>query len=172
MTTPDPSVLDKAVNFINNDAMTALGVSASIASLVVSGFVWWGVRNIRKFYIIKARVPQLNNKLDELASSLSEKLDSGNGMTVSVRKVLGDIEVTLKSLEGKVEGSLKKSIKKLLKQIRVTDCKRNTIQAISSRLNIGKKTLSDEEILGDIHIELYKIQKECSEMLKDSQWEQ
>ena len=51
------------------------GNTASIVSLIISGFVFYGVRKIRQNFLFNARVPELTEKLNKQASRISSLLN-------------------------------------------------------------------------------------------------
>ena len=98
--------LSDFITILNEDYFSAAGVLSSIAGFLLSVFVLLAVRKIKKFYIFTARVPLVNEKLVDIASSISDHLNSFDGYTTKTFKILADAEINLKSLSRKVDGPL------------------------------------------------------------------
>ena len=62
---------NELITTMNGNSISALGTISSIAGFILSVFVLLAVRKIKKFYIFTARVPQVNDKIAEIASSIS-----------------------------------------------------------------------------------------------------
>jgi len=156
----------------NNTLFNLLASTASIVSVIITTVVYLNIKNIRKHYIFIARIPELSNNLSEIASSISERLDTFNGFTTIIFQFLADAEINLKSLSKKSNGELKKSANALIGKIKQAENKSSFFDKIT--FNLYKKDLLDVKtqkiILQDIYISLYKIKSECDETFKDSQW--
>lgn len=162
------------VDVFSGKTITAIACASSIASLLLTFVVFLGVRKIRKFYIFTARVPELNQRLSDIASKISSQLNGNSLESTVVTETMADAEVTLKSLSRKVGNPLKPQAKKIIKEIRLLD-KREGILAVlfSSRDNGQQNTAnSREERLRRIYIALYKLNAECKEIYEDARWEQ
>ncbi len=141
---------------------------SSIGSLIITLFVLYNLRSIRKVFLFNARVPELNNKLSELASLLSKQLNYSNGLTTEIKKNLADTEVVLNYLKKKVNRHLSKKIKILINDIKF-------VQGDKIVWNLKKKKQLSEtqkqEFLEKIYIDIYKITSDVNELYKDYQWE-
>lgn len=121
-----------------------------------------------------ARVPEINKKLVDIASTISDNLNSFNGFTAGLYTLLGDAEVNLKSLSKKTDGDLKKKINVLLKEITSIDSQPNWITRLKRYINSEPGTDnidSRKNVLLKIYVSLYTITAECSEIYEDSKWE-
>ncbi|MDM8554133.1 hypothetical protein QUF75_05330 [Desulfococcaceae bacterium HSG7] len=120
-----------------------------------------------------ARIPEINQKLSEIASSISERLDMFDGFTMGIYKLLGESEINLKSLSKKSSGSLKKETNLLISDIKKIGNRRSFFDKVTFdafRKNIIDKE-SQRKILQNIYVSLYKVVSECDETIKDSRWE-
>lgn len=162
------------VTILNGDYVSAAGALSSIAGFILSVFVLLTVRKIKKFYIFTARVPQVNEKLAEIASSISSHLNNFEGYTTSTYEILANAEIALKSLGRKVDGPLKKDVGYLVKDISSINTKRHpVIQTIIDYLpfDTSQNGKSEKETLERIYVSLYKITNECSARYEDARWE-
>lgn len=164
--------VEEIANIINGKYITALGVISSIASLIISVFVLLTVKKIKRFYAFTARAPEINQKLIEIASAISDNLNSFNGFTTGLYTLLGDAEVNLKSISRKTDGPLKKKINLLIKLISSIDSRPNwSTRILGFFKNTNNDIDSQKDILQNIYVSLYKITAECTEIYEDSRWE-
>ena len=161
--------MDEIKNYISLDNIASF---SSILSLIISFFVLLSVRKIRQFYILQARVPEITQKLSELASELSGSLDSFSGTTTRIQKTLVDIEISLKSLKRKVPRDIQKNINLIINEIQKSDPDSKSIMKLFKRHN---STLGDVEAQRDflekLHLSTYKIISQCNNIQLESRWE-
>jgi len=120
-----------------------------------------------------ARIPEINQKLSEIASSISERLDTFDGFTTTIEKLLVEAEVNLKSMSRKSSGSLKKYSDFLIADINKIGKRRRFFDKVT--FNVFRKSINDKNsqkiILEKIYTLLYKVVSECNENIKDSKWD-
>ena len=166
--------LSELISFLKSDFVSTVGALSSFAGFILSAFVFLTVRKIKKFYIFTARVPQVNEKLVEIASSISDHLNTFDGYTTKTYEILANAEINLKSLSRKIDGPLKKEVDKLVKSICSINKRHHPIfQSIinliaSSSTNNG---ISEKESLEMIYVSLYKVTNECNARYEDARWE-
>ncbi len=95
------------------------GSLASILGLGLTGWALWEIRRLRRFYVFKARVPELLANLDQHASTLAGCLSDFPNSENLANKELAQIQATLKSLEPKLQGASKRSVKRLLESLEI-----------------------------------------------------
>lgn len=167
--------MDWVINIISGKYVTAIATLSSIVSLVITVAVYLGIRKIKRFYAFTARVPELNERLGEIASKISSSLNSGSLNTTSTKEMLVDAEVILKSICNKVDQPFKSQIKKTIHEIEAID---NTKGLKNKIINFFKKTSEinnsniEESRLREVYISLYKINAECKSVYEDFRWEQ
>ena len=92
------------------DTLSAVGSVSSVAGLLVSLCVLWKVRKISRSYLLRARYPDLRQKVGQHRSNLSVLLseypESAGEVKLEVEKCLA----TLKSLRQKLKGGEGKDI--------------------------------------------------------------
>lgn len=162
------------MDIINGDYITALGTISSIAGLILSVFVLSAIKKIKKFYIFIARVPHDNEKLREIASSISSHLNNFDGYSKKTYEILANAEVALKSLGRKVDGPLKKQVSILVKDINSINKKQHPLMKKTFGILISggrQPDQSEKDFLEEIYVSLYKITKECSARYEDARWE-
>jgi len=139
---------------LRNIGLSDIGSFASIISLVLTVIVFFNLRSIKRFYVFKARAPELLNKLIKQASNISsyqsDFLDSRHEIDLEIVQ----IEINLKSLEKKLPGSLKSSVKRVLKQLKRYDNQDNK-----------------PDSLWQFYIDLQKLIAEIHEFQSDLNWE-
>jgi len=154
------------IELVKSANLSSIGSLASVASLFLTTAVFIGIRNIRRYYLFTARVPELSERLSNLASKISSQLNSkGEGST---SEILADVEVTLNSLVRKLDNPLKKQAKDIVKEIRKLE---ETPGFIKKLLNGDTGTKIRESKLRQIHISIYKLTAECKEAYEDARWE-
>jgi DNA repair ATPase RecN len=140
--------------------LSFLGDISSILGFIITCFVFFVVRNIRAYYNLIGRVPNLKRELEKRASQLIDlKKDYSN----NIREI--DLElakaepilVRLKRKLGRKNNSATKSVIQLVKAYRKR-VKNNTASALV-------------EDVTTIYTEMQKVIVEISELKKDIEWE-
>ncbi len=97
---------------------TYIGTLSSVIGLILTVAVFFRVDNIRREYILRARLPQITKNLRDRASSVSELarnyLESQDDLLVTLARTEADVT----SLMEKASSQLRPFIKLLLKQTR------------------------------------------------------
>lgn len=167
--------MDWVIGIISGKYVEAIATLSSVISLVITIAVYFGIRKIKRFYAFTARVPELNERLGEIASKISSSLNSGTLNIIYTKEMLADAEVILKSIYKKVDQPLKKQVKKILHEIESIDDTRGITNKI---INFFKETSEinsegvQESRLREVYISLYKLNAECKNAYEDSRWEQ
>ena len=145
-----------------------LGSASSLISLALTLAIFFSVGKLKAFYIYTARVPELNEKLGEIVTEISDHLNTFQGNTTKTHEILARAEVNLKSILSKItNGEVKTSIRAVISEIDMCDPK-------ESFFGKWKAERSDEEqksALERIYVGLYKINIECIEDYDQSRWE-
>jgi hypothetical protein len=131
----------------------AIANAASIAGFLLTVWVFWDVRNLRNFYLFKARVPELQERLSTLASSISSSLSSGDVATVALDEVLAELEILMRSLRQKTQSHSKSAAKRILKMLKAYPSNRSAEQ------------------LRVIYLEIRKLDQEITLVQQDAAWE-
>ncbi len=137
-------------------------------------YVMFTINKIRKFYIFNARVPEIIERLTDIASKISIQLNSFDGIDRALNEILVNAEVELLSLTRKVDGSLKKQANSLITEIRVLTGRNNwrdRIQIFPSFNNNRNGTSTQEESIQNIYLLLYRLAAECKNRHEDARWE-
>jgi len=156
-----------------NDIFISISYLSSIFSLIITILVYRNLSKIRKQYMFTARIPEINQKLSKIASSISERLDMFDGFTPTIEKLLVEAEINLKSMNRKSSGSLKKYSDFLIADINRIGKHRSFFDKVT--FNVFRKSINDKnsqkKILEDIHISLHKVVSQCNENIEDSKWD-
>lgn len=159
--------MDWIISFMVDKPFTALASLSSVVSLILTFFVFIGVGKIRKFYIFTARIPELSERLSEMASNISSALNGDDSESVKTKQTLAEAEVALQSLCRKSSNPIKGSAKRVIDEIREFNGQRSWFSV--SNNSHGQ---SPEQQLRSIHIALYKLVAEIKEVYEDKRWEQ
>jgi len=143
------------------------GSISSLLGLFVTVVIYMSLAKIRRFYVYTARVPDLNEKLEEVASQISEHLNSYEGNTTKTFEILAHAEVTLKSLRGTIKGPINSQIKSVVNKIQAACGKHSLLSYFRKEDNMENQKSG----LEDIYVSIYKIVIECKEDYEASRWE-
>jgi hypothetical protein len=126
---------------------------ASILSLLLTGWVWLELRNIRKTYLFRARVPEINVKLSKFASEIADGMNNYNESTSEIAVAVGQSDALLKSLHSKTSGSSKSQAK--------------------TCLGLASAYLREpsEAKIRELYVALRKLEAAVEEQLEDLKWE-
>lgn len=137
-----------------SDWLSIIGSIASFLGLILTLWVAFAVRDIKKRFSFKARVPNLVRQLKGHSSKISESLNDFPKFKEIIREELVKAEVVLKSLRGKVKGDPKKSVSELIK----------TVKQYNSE-NLTKDQTRD------LYRAMIKVSAEIEQYQKDLEWE-
>ena len=149
------------------EKLTSLSPVADAVSLVVSVAVYLSISKMRKFYLYAARAPELISKLEEIASQISSQLNSFNGSSTEIHKLLAQAEVSLKALQNGAKGNIKSLIKSSVKELKGIS-KQNGNLSDEMR---EKMIEIDRMRLEGIYLSIYKITVACRENYESLKWE-
>jgi len=90
---------------------------ASIAGLFLTVAVFVNLRRIKSFYVFRARVPELTQKIGEKASNISKLLGDSENTKPQVELELAEIVVLVRSLRDKSTGDARLHAKRVLKRL-------------------------------------------------------
>jgi hypothetical protein len=141
--------LDSILTFANVASM------ASIAGFLVSLFVYLTVRNIRREFLFRARLPMLHKSLQKHASQLSRYLQDYDNYRDFIDEELSLAEVNVASLHNKARGPLRKNLGGLTADIKEY---RN------------RKTPNSKSDLRSIYLKLNMRIQEITNLRADEQW--
>lgn len=159
--------MNEIIDFLNTKEMLALSGASSIFSLALTCYVFIGIRKIRKQFMFNARVPNLLQRLTEASSRISSSLDSDSINSTHLNEALADTEILLKSLRPKIGRPTKNQATKIISLIRKIDGRRGLFGRFSNQSNHEPR----DKAIRTVHIEIYKIIQEISELYEDSRWE-
>ena len=136
--------------------LESIGSFASIAGLVVTIYIFFGVRKIKQEFLFRVRLPGLLKKIQNHASAISGELSTFPDSKNAILEELAIAQVNIKSLESKSFGTMRSSLKKL-------------------RLNIeqlrGKREIEKDSIR-EIYLEMNMMIQEISNIREDDKWRQ
>jgi len=85
---------------------------ASVASLIVTGIVWWQIRTIRRSVMRNARVPEALRDLKIFSDELQQNLKGWPELEREANAVLQKVDSVLANVLPKLEGAERGKIKK------------------------------------------------------------
>jgi hypothetical protein len=97
--------------------LAILGDVASVIGFFLTIAVYIGLRRIRTFYVFRARVPELADRLREKASTIATLLADYEGSKQQIQIELAEVVVLARSVRDKSAGDPKVEAKQLLKLI-------------------------------------------------------
>lgn len=162
------------IDILNSDPFSAFAALASVVSLGLTIAVFYGVRGIRRHFIFKARVPELIERLTDIASKISDHLTAGSIESTSMSETLADAEVVLKSILRKVKRGVRSDARSILKEIAQLEGRPNWFSVVWDRFFSGfsLSPVPDREAqIQKVYIGLYKVANECKEAYEDSRWD-
>lgn len=148
------SITSKMAEMLSSDVLSGFGSIASTIGVILTIFVLLSLRKIRSQYIFAARVPELIEKLSDLASDISECMNDFDTFIPQISLDLGEAEVVLKSLRKKLRRKSRKSIDQLLKNM--DDYNANT---------------GDSDKLWGVYVDMSKVIAEVKDIQEDLKWE-
>ena len=135
--------------------LSDIGNAASIIALLLTFMIFINLKNIKRFYIFTARVPELLEKLGKCAGKISSYQKDFSNSSREVDLKLGEAEIVLKSLKSKVIRPTKSSVKRVLKVVKNYD-----------------RTEKDQEKLWAVYKEIQMLIIEVQELRSDLKWRQ
>jgi hypothetical protein len=148
--------------------------SASLLSLLISIYLLFGVRKIKKDFVrfihIKTRIPELRSELELSSSTISQLMNEFPETIRGIRFELRKTVAILKNIKPKVNTEGKKTIVKLMKIISyVTKQKRERGILFNSVIKInGHENL--EERIYEIHGSINALILEIKHLEEDQNW--
>lgn len=136
------------------------GDISSIVGLIITIFVFWTVRNIRTYYNLIGRVPDLKKKLEERASKIIALNNDYLNNIVDIDLELAKTEPILVRLKNKLGGKSNSSTKNVIRLVR--DYRKRVRN--KTALALGEKVTS-------IYTEMQKVIVEINELNEDIKWE-
>lgn len=168
-------IFEAITTFLTSKETTAFATVVTILSFLMTLYVMFAINKIRKFYIFNARVPEIIERLTDIASKISNQLNSFNGIDRPLYEILVNAEVELLSLTRKVDGSLKKQAISLVTEIRNLNGRDNWKDRVNALLLINNNRntiITPEKSIQNIYLSLYKLTAECKSRYEDARWEQ
>jgi hypothetical protein len=141
-------------NLLTRETFYIIGNIFSIAGFVLSAFVLWNIRKLRKTYGLRARGPILIRELSKTASNLSKFLNAYDDFLPQVTEELARAAAKLRSLRRKLSGDHKRLVKDVL--VRVDQC---------------EVTVQNETQVRLVYVEIVKVVEELKDYQKDLDWE-
>jgi hypothetical protein len=127
---------------------------ASIASLALTIAVFHGVRRLKQFYLVTARLPQLLLRLRGHAANISNALNDIEAFRDRAVEEIIATEVTLGSLRAKLSGQPRHAVGGALAAFR----------------KLNRRAFSAME-LRDCYLHLLRVTEEIKNLQADRKWE-
>ena len=117
-----------------------LGSLASIIGLVLTIYVFFGVRKIKQDFLFRVRLPSLLKKIQKHASTISIGLSDFPKSKNAIIEEFAIAEVNIQSLENKSSGAIRSSLKQLrlnIEKLRKTEyIEKDSIRATYLQMNM------------------------------------
>jgi len=138
-----------------------VGNMSSIIGLVITLFVFFTLRRIRRQYIFRIRGPQVIKKLTASASKIIDFLNYYPSTRREIHTELAIVEALVNSLKEKLVPSYKSSIKVVVQLVR----------KFRKRARGAEETYGTYDEVFAIYNELQKLIVETTECQTDTKWE-
>ena len=135
-------------------------IVCSIIGVFITIYILIVTKELRKSFLLRARVPELLNELEVNINDLSENLKTWNSSNKSALKALSVIEGLLKNLHRKLPYQEKRIVRDLVKKFRPRE---NLLR----RFGISQLSQDDG---WKIYIELNTVYTQLVQLAKDSRW--
>ncbi len=132
------------------------GSICSIVGFILTIFILWNLRHVRRHFLFQARFPNLKKKISEHRKSLSQLLNTHDTSKEQIQIELQKCRANLNSLKPKLNRSLANVVKQIIKQIKRT-CR-------------SYSQLSESQVR-EIHINLVFLEQELENLKQDIKWE-
>lgn len=164
-------MLEAIAESLRGSWYSAIGTTASLVSLLLTGFVLWSLRRIRRHYIFTARSPDLIDRLGKHASEISTYLNDPEGFESETSLEFAKMEATLLSLQRVTTGSNRRPIRSLLETIRnhKLSSTRQTNGNYKSLLWSSKKR--ENPTLRTVYLETVKLVEQLGDIQEEQRWE-
>ena len=96
------------------EVISWIGSIASIISLVLTFWIFWQIRNLKKFYIFVNLGSQLLATIQKQEKALSKLMRNFDNLHPSIKLELGSLRGNLSSLKVVVDKSMKDSIQRVI----------------------------------------------------------
>jgi hypothetical protein len=136
------------------DLLSDIGTVSSIIGLLLTVIVFINIRKIKNFYLFRARVPELIDKLSVHSSNIASYQYESSDSLQNIPLELAKAEVVLQSLEKKLKGQTRISVQELLKIVREFDVSNNT-----------------RDDLWNIYVGMMKVIEQIKDIQEDLRWE-
>ena len=127
---------------------------ASIVGLLATVWVMMTVQNIRSYYVIRSRVPDLAKRLRKTASNLAGFLNDLSSFSTDVAVELASIEATLESLRRILRRGSKRTVDSLLQDVKS-----------------ARKGRPSEPAIRAVYTELVKLNEQIKHLQEELTWE-
>lgn len=140
---------------------------SSILGFFLSIWVLYTVKKLRKYYIFKARIPEIIKEINKFSKELNSYLDDINNNKNEIIVIIKKCEFTLKSLKQKSTNDLVPLINQMLQ--RITKMK-NGGPVRFYQLKPAKWSFNDEA--WELYSDMQGVLQGLKETANDSNWSQ
>jgi hypothetical protein len=149
------------LNYFTEKNLNVVGSVASIIGFIITCITLYLVRNIKKQFLLKIRIAELQTGLNESVNKISALLNKFDDNENEIKQEINRTYVLLRSVFSKSTNPLRKDIKVVMKMIKWV--------RLRWRINI-KKIKPQEDDLRRIYTELQIAITELKNTMKDLQW--
>lgn len=139
---PPSGLVAAILDWVGRASLGDWGSLASIISLLLTAFVLLNVREIRTFYVARARLPKLAKRLREHSKKVSECLNDFTRFRTPLVQELAQAEATVQSIHRNLPRSGRASAKPLMVSLRAFD-KRNPQEGQAQDCYLGMLRLQE-----------------------------
>lgn len=122
--------------------------------LALTAVVFFSVRRIKSYYVVRKRLPELTKRLAQHSRSISESLNDFDAFKGRLAEELAQAVATLESIRAKLNRSERKQVKDVLAELRKVDLKD-----------------PDESLVRICYLGFLRIQEHLKNLEADLAWE-
>lgn len=150
---------------------SAIGTTASLLSLLLTGFVLWNLRRIKKHYIFTARSPDLIERLRKHASQISTYLNDPEGFESETSVELARMEATLLSLQRVMARPHKWPIRDLLETVRSNELSSTRRRNSYYKYLLKIREKNKDSTLRIVYLETVKLVEQLDDIQEEQRWD-
>lgn len=145
--------MDWLPTWINTSNFSLFADILSVVGVITTISVYLSVRKIKKFYVFRARIPELLNKLSTHSGEISKLNKNYLQSLPKISLEIGRLEITLKSIKKKVSKEIKPSVSESYLAIK------------------AYRSTPNSDLLWQVYISLQRLQQEIELHQEDQKWE-
>ena len=150
---------------------SAIGTTSSLVSLLLTGFVLWSLRRIKRHYIFTARSPDLIERLRGHASEIATYLNDPEGFESETSLELARMEATLLSLQRVLSRPHRRPIRDLLETVRSHKLSSTRSQGSYYKRLFRAHNKNKDSTSRIVYLETVKLVEQLDDIQEEQRWD-